>query len=261
MTQYSPDGRWYWDGQRWLPAAPTGPAAAPAGPAGQAWPPTGSTATTPGQGWPPVATPGPAWARPFESPRGRATAAIALVGIASAGFAVLVLADLLGLGHELTGSDALQVISALIEVLGLLVYLGGLIGSAIAVPMWVHRAYRNLPALGAPDVRSSPAWGAGAWFVPIANLFVPPRFIRELWERSGGGHELVPPTVALWWAAWVGSNLVAAFSARLVDSAPAASDLIGLVGDGAAVAGGLLFIQIIRHITSRQVARAGQYRA
>jgi uncharacterized RDD family membrane protein YckC len=29
--QYSPDGQWYWDGQRWIPTAPTGPLAVGSG--------------------------------------------------------------------------------------------------------------------------------------------------------------------------------------------------------------------------------------
>ena len=49
--QYSPDGRWYWNGQQWIP----------------------------------VTIPGPPWARPYGPPEGRAAAAVALVAMATAG--------------------------------------------------------------------------------------------------------------------------------------------------------------------------------
>jgi hypothetical protein len=35
---------------------------------------------------------------------------------------------------------------------------------------WFRRAYRNLPALGATDLRYRSGWTIGSWFIPIVGL-------------------------------------------------------------------------------------------
>jgi hypothetical protein len=85
--------------------------------------------------------------------------------------------------------------------------------TAIAFLCWVHRAHRNLPALGMTHLEFSPA-GAVAWyFCPIANYFKPYMAMRELAcssdpERSSfndaeyhSGRN--PAVVPWWWAAFV----------------------------------------------------------
>ena len=74
--------------------------------------------------------------------------------------------------------------------------------TAIAVVVacvWQHRAASAGRALGIP-ARYSPAWGVGAWFVPVANLWIPYGAIRDC----------LPPDdprrvrrVLQWWIAWL----------------------------------------------------------
>ena len=73
--------------------------------------------------------------------------------------------------------------------------------TAIAVVVacvWQHRAASAGRALGLP-ARHSPAWGVGAWFVPVVNLWIPYGAIRDC----------LPPDdprrvrVLQWWIAWL----------------------------------------------------------
>jgi Domain of unknown function (DUF4328) len=152
-AQYSPDGRWYWDGQQWLA----------------------------------VAAPGPAWAQPYAPSEGRATSAVTFVAIATAAQAVFFVGYGLTLAVAVAApGSAMQIAGGLVLLLGEIVFLVGFVGSAVAVPMWMHRAYRNLPALRAQALRWSPGWAAGGWFIPFANLVIPFQVMRELWHHSGG---------------------------------------------------------------------------
>ncbi|MFD2578690.1 DUF4328 domain-containing protein [Novosphingobium colocasiae] len=51
-----------------------------------------------------------------------------------------------------------------------------------------------------------------SYFVPIANLFVPPGIVRELWNRSHGEDEWQAKAdvagVSIWWAGYLGGGLI-----------------------------------------------------
>ena len=68
--------------------------------------------------------------------------------------------------------------------------------------IWQHRAASAARALGIPS-RRSPAWGVGAWFVPVVNLWVPYSAIRDCLPPDDPHRQ----RVLQWWIAW----LVAAF--------------------------------------------------
>jgi Domain of unknown function (DUF4328)/Protein of unknown function (DUF2510) len=51
-------------------------------------------------------------------------------------------------------------------------------GAVILTLVWQHRAASAGRALGIPS-RHSPAWGVGAWFVPVVNLWIPYFALRD----------------------------------------------------------------------------------
>jgi len=65
-----------------------------------------------------------------------------------------------------------------------LLQLGVVISTAVAFMMWSYRVHGNLRALGARNLRYSPGWAVGIWFIPIFNLFVPFLIMREIWAGS-----------------------------------------------------------------------------
>ena len=223
--QYSPDGRWYWDGVRWQP----------------------------------VASPAPLWSRPYAPPEGRGTAVVAMVCLAMAGAGLFFIGEAIDLLAAVAApASILDTISAGFELIAVLASVSGLVATAIAVPMWMHRAFRNLPALGETNLRWSPAWAAGGWFIPFANLVIPFMVARELWIRTVGAAAPGWPLLPIWWAAWVGANAFQGVSNSVGRVSRAGGDVFGLLNDaGLLLAGGLLIV-IVQTVTRAQRARRSE---
>ncbi len=271
---YSPDGRWRWDGRNWQPVAspPIPPAeGAQVSPDGRWW--------WDGAAWREL-PPWPAWARPFASNGTRTGWATGLLGalICGAviftivtGIEIVVLSAALSQRRPLTSAEGAT--TALLDVLGSLLYLLPYVGSVIAIPMWAHRAYRNLPALGAQGLRFSPRWAAGAWFVPILNLFRPYQVVGEAWtasdpqERSSTletrARRTVPGLILAWWLLFIISSVAGNVVGRLgaISSTLAqtlAADWLLVASNVLDIVAAALAVLVIRRLDARQEAR---YRA
>jgi hypothetical protein len=136
---------------------------------------------------------------------------------------------------------------------------------------WFHRAYRNLPSLGAQGLHYGRRWAIGSWFVPILNLFRPKQIANDIWRASdpelepdagarwtNGG---VPALFACWWAAWLVSNFLYNASLRLSLDAEELSELVTAnvvttVADAVSILAGALAFMVVRRTTKRQDARA-----
>lgn len=90
----------------------------------------------------------------------------------------------------------------------------GYLSSLIVFCFWVHRAYRNLPALGSRHARFTPGWAVGYFFVPLVVLVRGVQVMRDLWIESqplpdDGADETEQmlrrraPLVGWWWGLWI----------------------------------------------------------
>lgn len=50
--------------------------------------------------------------------------------------------------------------------------------------IWFHRAYKNLPSLGASELRFTPRWAVIWWFIPILNFWKPYQVTVEIMKSS-----------------------------------------------------------------------------
>jgi hypothetical protein len=89
----------------------------------------------------------------------------------------------------------------------------------VAVPLfalWIYRMQANTFALGILGLRYTPAWAVGWCFVPIANLWMPYRVMREIWcaNRNPGGwqYDSASGLLILWWLLWLASMIYVRFS-------------------------------------------------
>jgi hypothetical protein len=88
------------------------------------------------------------------------------------------------------------------------------LAAGIALLAWVYRASRNAHALGAEGMAYSPGWSLGWFFVPLANLVMPYRVLRELWKAStpgAGTHWRQAPVSSIlgaWWAACLARAII-----------------------------------------------------
>lgn len=93
--------------------------------------------------------------------------------------------------------------------------------SGIPILMWIYRANRNARALGAHNMTVSPAWSVGSFFVPIANLFIPYRAMKEIWQasrrpddwRTGDKTSILLPA---WWTFWLLNGFAVSIANQIV---------------------------------------------
>lgn len=274
---YSADGRWLWDGRAWQPVQ-TSPAASPQ----LGSPPPDPTLSADGRwrwdgsAWRERAG-SPSWERPYSSNETRTAWATSLLGAALCATVLFTLATLLEIGVASTAlsqgrqpTDGENLTRGISIFISALLYELALLGCVIAVPIWAHRAYRNLPALGASGLRYSPRWAAGSWFVPIVNFFLPCLVVGEAWRASdpaerGNTRESralqpFPRLILAWWLLFIFSGLVSNVTGRLVNGAQTLGQTVAV--DWVLVASNLLdivaatlAIVVIRTLNARQETR------
>src|SRR5215472_7682136 len=232
--QYSLDGRWYWDGERWLPVGPS-----------------------------PAVT-------PYRSPRTRSRWAVAMLAVMAAVGALWLFAfgaeALLATDHQY--SDPSLYTTPMLLVTALAFVLG--IPTAAAVITWLFRCCRNLPALGVREIRrATPAEAIAGWFLPyVGTLFWPCLVVREAWLASDPAVPIstrtsrrgVPGVVLGWWIAYVAAvNLLSVGVYVAGSSTPRTATigaLVGMLGVLAEVVAAGLAIAMVLGITSRQDAKS-----
>ena len=81
--------------------------------------------------------------------------------------------------------------------------------TAISWVLWQYRAHANLRGLGRGHLDHRP-WAIGWWFVPIANLWMPFKVVREVWKASEPAEDPVAwigvrtwSVLGWWWAMWI----------------------------------------------------------
>ncbi|PZO78918.1 MAG: hypothetical protein DI629_10945 [Mesorhizobium amorphae] len=163
-----------------------------------------------------------------------------------------------GLDGLLMASDRMQAAVGITQVLLTLVVV-------VTAAIWIRRANMAARALGAQNLRFTPNWAIGWYFVPLANLFMPFRAMAEIWRASGGApdwkNEALPSFFAGWWGFWLASNVVgqfagqSAFGASAIDSLMWSNTLY-LVADAIAAMNDLFFIQVVTAVYARQAETA-----
>jgi hypothetical protein len=127
------------------------------------------------------------------------------------------------------------------------------IACAVLFCVWFYRVYCNLLALGEPRLRFAPGWAPGGFFVPILNLFRPYQIAGEIWQRSEGAVQGGGP-VPLWWALFLGANVVSLVGGRLERFHPL-SRVLSVLGALLSIFAALVTIRMIRGVGRRQDGR------
>jgi tetratricopeptide (TPR) repeat protein len=164
---------------------------------------------------------------------------------------------------EVVANDTRQQIMG---ILNLLAY----ITTVVLFLMWLYRAHRNLPALGTQNLRFSPGWAVGYWFIPIVNIFKPYQVLKEIWKASDPSVDLSEtsswknaPTSHLlgwWWAFFLISNYLslAVFKKSLSTKInPTLSGILEfswfmIASETTVIVAAILVIFVVRTIDKRQ---------
>ncbi len=175
--------------------------------------------------------------------------------------------------RDLDAVDRLVVSDLWQALLALLLVLVGL-PTAIAFIVWLQRSYLNLASLGHEQLRFSPGWVVGAWFVPGLNLVWPKMVVDATWRGSDpdapelaplpddrGG---VPFAVHLWWACFIAMGVCWVLGAYLTSDdliSPTRERLgyaLEVTSSAAAVAAAVLAYGLVGAVNLRQRQRAGR---
>ena len=212
----------------------------------------------------------------FVSAHGRARATAVLLWIGIAIHLISIPIDVIGIilpeaNPNQDNSDNLAGLFALVSkgLLGLL-SAGVYLATAIIFLMWLYRAYSNLPALGAQrrSIGYSPGWAVGSFFVPFANLVIPYRAIKELWQKSQPPSEealfsssISPPGIfPVWWGFWLASNFAGNIYFRINADGVSREVIfsLGVTVDALSIIAGWLATMVVKEIDERQTQAASQ---
>ncbi len=144
-----------------------------------------------------------------------------------------------------------------------------IVAIVVIFSMWIYRANYNARELGAADMKFSPGWAVGWYFIPVANLWKPYQAMCEIWQASADPahwkQQARGPILPWWWGLFVLSNLISNASLRMMLRAKTVPDLIlstivSAVSDAidiaASAAALVLVIQIFRMQMARRAADA-----
>ncbi|MEU0401637.1 DUF4328 domain-containing protein [Streptomyces sp. NPDC006197] len=155
-------------------------------------------------------------------------------------------------------------------------YAPALTACAAVFVTWFHRMRRAAGALAPDGFTRGTGWAIGAWFVPMAFLWMPYRIAVEMWaaclQRTGRGATAGAAfwPVNLWWGTFAGSLLLrwySGFRHKRADGLAEVLDTVtlGMVGDAlnvvAAGAAGYFVVQLTRMQVVASRRRSGPIQA
>lgn len=138
--------------------------------------------------------------------------------------------------------------------------------AVIASGRWIFRVNKNAQAQNQDWITVSPGWNIGFFFIPIANLFMPFRGLRQTLQVSTAPHApehvAIPALMPLWWLAWLAMSILGNISFRLSLNAETLDQLrtvavLNLVTTPVDLLGTILFMMVIWRITRLQCANLG----
>ncbi|MEU3733097.1 protein kinase [Streptomyces sp. NPDC033538] len=250
------------------PSTPPGPVPTPFG--AQPGPQRSPAYATPVPG--PAAAPSPYARRPMRPLRGLALTLNALLGV----YALLLFARGAVLGQvlvqlgDLDSDESPRAIESFDDWVLASDLLSGLNGLAImgAAGMWVcwfRHTWLNADALAPGRIRYGPGLAAGAWFIPVANFYLPKQIANDIWTATtgrakGAGRWLVHTWWWLWLAhfvmfmndsfqVWNEDKLVEDARESIINSQGA--NVVGIVS-------AVLAMALVSRLTSLQRTRAAQ---
>lgn len=120
-------------------------------------------------------------------------------------------------------SDARQTFVGIIQLVIFVI-------SGILILKWIYRANFNAYQLNASEMKFSPGWSIGWYFIPIANLWKPYQAMKEIWQTSKNPQDWknqgVSSLLPWWWFFWIVSSMLGQASFRMSMRAEELNELI-----------------------------------
>lgn len=137
--------------------------------------------------------------------------------------------------------------------------------SGILILKWIYRANYNVRQLGSTEMKFTPGWSIGWYFIPIANLWKPYQAMKEIWKASSDPqnwkNQSVSAMLPWWWFFWILSGIFGNISFRLAMQAEEINELITAnvvtqLSDVTGIPLSLIVIGIVNKVHEMQMAHA-----
>lgn len=144
-------------------------------------------------------------------------------------------------------------------------YLVALVATAAVFIIWFHRVRQNAEVFAPDTQRRSAGWAIGAWFIPLANLWIPRGIAADVLRASQSnpyaGAVRHIGLLNAWWGTWVGAAVFDRYVSKAyakAQDADAIHDAAGLVmtSAGLDLVAAVLAILFVRRLTAAQHSKA-----
>jgi hypothetical protein len=159
---------------------------------------------------------------------------------------------------------AIMLIVFLLAVLELVIYFT----TVVFFLMWLYRAHNNLRAFGFSNrLNYSAGLAVGSFFIPFANLVIPYRAIKEVWQKSGPPEEALlsepnpPAWFPVWWTFWLLSSFAGniSFRASFDEKVPeSTATMISIVASALSIVAAVFAYLVVDAIDKRQEETSGR---
>ncbi len=159
---------------------------------------------------------------------------------------------------------------------GLLVAGLALLPAVFTFLLWYYRAYRNLPRLGATDLKHRNWAIVLYWFIPLVSLLLPKRVLNDVWRASdpepppAQGRRWrgrpIPTLLGWWWGVVVAYQLATGRVFALDTTGDGLEDersemLFSIFADLLGIAASVITILVVKRVTERQEERRRLFEA
>jgi hypothetical protein len=136
--------------------------------------------------------------------------------------------------------------------------------------VWIYRAHRNLPSLGARGLKYSPWWAVGGFFTPLLNFIRPLQVTTEIWKASDPMADIndsvtwqsmsTSSFIISWWVLFLMSGFVGNIILRFSLNAETVGEMltkswVAFATNIVEIPAAILLILIIRGIDLRQAKK------
>jgi hypothetical protein len=178
-------------------------------------------------------------------------------------------------GHDVITQNELDMNDIRQGIVGLLDFTAFVVAVVMFI-RWFKRAYANLSALGATNVRFARGWAIWSWFVPFMSLFRPKQIANDIWrgsdpsapaeQRVEWDERSVPALFQWWWGVYLVWSFIENIAFRVYwhandVSAQQAAAGASMFADSVGIVGAILALQVVRRMTTRQEERAARLAA
>ena len=171
----------------------------------------------------------------------------------------IILAIIVNLTPMTEGEEILTTGDWIVTMGAMILIISNIIGG-IFLFRWIYLSNINSTLMGAKNMQFSPGWSVGWFFIPLMNLFMPFRAMKEIWKTSKDSknwESLETPSIIIWW--WV-LFIVSGVSANLSWEANLGNTefseggilLVTFLDAGIAIAYWLVLINMVKEISKMQ---------